>query len=148
MDLMELRRGLMMGMASGARFEKGSVTIPSNYNGYITINFKNTFNEYLFYIEMDAASKTQLLNSGRTGDMQYALLYKYTTPTIGGVPTEEYKASYRVKPASLAFSASTTNVAIINNITPSSLDIWVRSIGNTYAFYPDYTYNYYVVEIK
>ena len=138
-----------MGMANGARFVKGSIAIPSiEYNPLYTIDFGATFDEYLFYIEMDETSKTQLMNSGQTGDRQYALLYKYTTPIIGNQPESEYKFSYRIKPSTSAFSATGTNVGVLDNISTTSLDIWVRPIGNTYAFYPGYTYNYYVVEIK
>ena len=68
MDVMELRRRLMMGMAKGAEVIKGSFTVPADYTGNYTINFGKSFSRYVYIIEMTDESKAALAQRGENSN--------------------------------------------------------------------------------
>lgn len=80
MDVMELRRMVMGQMASGARFVKGTYTVPSS--GTAKLEFGKAFNKYMFFIEMADESKTILMNSGETGNRTFAVIGCYPMPSV------------------------------------------------------------------
>ena len=83
MDMMELRRMVMAQMASGARFVKGTITIPDSGSFY-EINIGKTFNKYIVYIEATEESKTQIINNTDNNSKSWALFEVYPRPKING----------------------------------------------------------------
>lgn len=150
MDVMALRRGLMMAMAGGAQFVKGTFTVPDSGSSY-TLNFGKTFESYLFLIEMDSASKTMLVNSGEDGNRIYAQYGMYPMRSINNETPSVMYAINRINPSTQAVSSYYGNGAVSANTPADSTKITFNSAAVTAGIsylYRGYTYNYYIVEIK
>ena len=133
-------------MASGAQFVKGTFTAPNNVDSY-TINFGKTLSKYLYYIEMTDESKTVLHNSGQTSAKMYACYGIYPATVFNGSSINNYYMSHRVVPSSGELNVSSN--AILKAVDGSSVTIGLAAItGGANNLYKDYTYNYYIVEIK
>lgn len=145
MDVMSLRRGLMMGMASGAEYVKGSFTVPESVSNY-TIDFGKTFNKYLFLIEADEDSKTAILNSDVDANKTYAMIGIFPTPLISSYTFPSNASTFRINPSTKLLTSGSPNVTA----TSTSLQITCSSLTGSSAnvLYRGLTYNYYVVEIK
>lgn len=150
MDVMDMRRRLMMQMTSGAQFIKGTFTVPNNATSY-TIEFGKTFGKYLFLIEMDDASKTALLATDIDGNKPYALNGIYPIPSINNTVPSSVYTFQRVNPSTGTASSTSGSGFISTNPSPSSTQITLvcdAITATTSRAYRGYTYNYYIVEIK
>ena len=145
MDMMTLRRMVMTQMTSGAQYIKGTFTIPSNGSGAYTIDFGKTFASYLFLIEMTDDSKTMLMNTGITSARTFAFIGTYPIPRINNSNDNYVAMCKRVSP-----STGECGATYISTMTCSSTSISnpCGSTNNANYFYRDYSYNYYIVEIK
>lgn len=144
MDVMsrrEIMGKVLAGMASGARFVKGTYTIPDN--GSFVINFGKTFSKYLFYIEMTDESKAALIDTGKTSSRTFAAFGVYPEMEIGNVIGNSNLGS-RITPSSKALSEGHFSATKSSN----SIELPTGGTGNSNVFYWGYTYNYYIVEIK
>ena len=150
MDVMELRRGLMMAMASGADFVKGSFTAPStNTDG--VINFGKAFTKYMFVIEATEESKTSIINSGINANKAFAFCGVYPDFKINNSQISNYHNSFsvRINPSTNEVGQGTMPSSAIT-ATTTSIAMPARAITQNFAnyLYGGLTYNYYIVEIK
>ena len=147
MDVMSIRRGLMMAMASGAQYVKGMITVAQGAE--CTINFGKTFSRYLYFIEMNDASKTTLLASGESGAKSYARCGVVPSVAIGNVDAGLSYWSQRINPATSEQTYSAISNYVVNATGSSITFKSANSISSgAHYLYAGYTYNYYIVEIK
>ena len=147
MDMMEIRRammGVIAGMASGANFVKGTITVP-NDSSYVNLNFGKSFSKYLFFIEATDESKQTMLNTGINGNRTYAMIGCYPDVTIGEI-TESYNVFVsRINPSTSAKSTTYTSFTQSeSSIGISAVDIYS---GGANEMYKGYSYNYFIVEM-
>lgn len=148
MDVMSLRRGLMMAMAGGAQFVKGTFTVPNDSSNYYTLEFGKTFQSYLFLIEMDDASKTALLATGINGNRIYAEQGIFPMPLINNTTPSNMYVFERINPSTQAVSA-TYGSGGINTVSQTSIKFSCNIVTADQSYlYRGYTYSYYIVEIK
>ena len=144
---MELRRGLLGLMASGANYAKGTIEIGAGWYNY-DFQFGKTFNKYIYYFEMTDESKTALKNSGSTAtDNVFAFMGAYPTFNIDSTPatTTSMRTSLKVSTSDVDRGVTTDGV---RSCGPTSMQLMCRDVKTRFAFYKGYTYNYYIVEIK
>lgn len=149
MDVMSLRRGIMAAMAQGAKYVKGTFTIPLDADATYTVNFGETFSKYMYFVEMtDASIATLLSEPDISGDRVYAFNGIWPAPTINNNSVGDYTNCYKVKPSTGDVSAVGT-ASCLTGITNSSISFrtGVKNSG-TYYFIKGYSFNCYVVEIK
>ena len=143
--VMDLRRRLMMAMASGAQFYSGTFTTPTSQNTY-TLSLPKPFNKYMFFVEMTGDSKTALKNTGNESSKTFFVMGKYPEPTFDNANINTFYNG-RYKPS--AGTVDSTTSSVVTSIDNSSITFTNRAI--TYGanvLYQGYTYNYYIVEIK
>lgn len=132
-------------MAGGAKFIKGSFTVPSNATSYM-LDFGKSFAKYLYIIEADATSKSEIVNSAQAYQKTYAMFGIYPNTAINN-------AEYNANTAYLRITPSTgVTVSSVNNANPAASSITISASALTTnsanALYRGLTYNYYIVEIK
>lgn len=142
---MELRRGLMMAMASGAQFVKGSFTVPNDASRY-TINFGKSFSKYILFIEADSTSKQSILDSGINASRAYAVLAVYPTMTIGEASAHKYIYN-RIHPVNKTASVDGNNNGN-KSVNSVELPVYALTGNSTNGLFQGLTYSYYIVEIK
>ena len=148
--MMEVRRtmmGVIAQMASGAKFVKGTFTVPNDNSSSYTINFGQSFDKYMFYVEMTEDSKTDLLGTEIDGSRAFMLFGTSITPNCKGYTYNNNFLAYRVNPSTKATSYSGNNPKGIDN-SSMSLPSYDVSASATNALFKGYTYNYYIVEIN
>ena len=145
MDVMDRRTimgRVLAAMASGAKFESGSFTT-GNTSPY-TLNFQNSYDKYLVYIEMTEESKSAYVNAGEDKTRTYAFCWKYPQPIIdNGEPTNVSMLTVRYNAST---KASTYNFGGISGF--GSNYITIPNSNEMNSLLKGYSYNYYVVEIK
>lgn len=136
-----------MGMAHlGANFIKGSFTVPSDAGSAYTLNFGKAFSKYLFFIEIDDESKTELYNTSLVGRRAYTFLGKYPAPKINSIDNPTVCFCHTYIPSTGALSTSSANVTLANNsITFPCIG---TSSNNQGAVIKELTYNYFVCEME
>ena len=133
-------------MASGADFVKGTFTTDTAYT--YKVDFGKTFSKYLYYIEMTDDSKTALMNSGQSSAKMFACFGVYPPTEFDSSHSAAANyMSYRIKPSDSTIDCSSSAAA--NQIDGSSVTLGLTGItGGANSLYREYSYNYYVVEIK
>lgn len=145
---MQLRRGLMMAMAGGAQFVKGTFTVPSDSGNTYVLTFDKTFRKFLFCIEMTDESKTELLNTGINAAKLYSLFGLVPTSSIATYsPSVGSYGGYRINP-STKDTSSIYNSLSASDSTSITIPCSAISSAQTNVIYKEYSYNYYIVEIK
>ncbi len=93
---------------TGARFVKGSFTVPNEGSSIFRLDFGKTFSKYILFIEADSTSKQTILDSGINASRAYALTAIYPTMQIG--ENTAYKYVYnRVHPVNKTVSVDGNN---------------------------------------
>ena len=148
MDMMQMRRMVMGQMASGARFEKGTFTIPSNFSGnQYTINFSRSYSKYMIIIEATDSSKTEIINTGYGGNRAFAFIGFYPMLEINNASDEYNVTGQTLNPSSGVISGGSFKTATLTDSSFSNTAVALSSAGS-YYFHKGLSYNYYVVEIK
>ena len=137
----------MAQMASGvqgANYAKGTFT--TDTGSTYTLSFGKTFSSYLYYVEMTDASKTALQNSGQTSAKMFACFGAYPNIEFGNSDAGGFLA-FRVNPSTNAIDKSAS--AAPSSINSTSITFGNNAItGGSNGLYREYTYDYYIVEIK
>lgn len=147
MELMEIRRRLMMGMLKGAEVIKGSFTVPANGVNNYKIEFGKSFDKYIYIIEMTEESKLQLMQTGINANKGYARLGIYQPFSIDSIsPSKTTHLSFRCNPSEGTVMATT---ATANGIDSSSIAIAMGAVttNSTNILYNGYSYNYTIVSL-
>ena len=144
MDVMSLRRGLMMQMASGSGVQFITGTISPEETGTITVSFGKTINNYIVLIEMTNASITTLENAGITSNKTYTFIGMKDFKQIADAqPTSQSLA--------VRYNGSSANTAAVSTITmyDDRFTIPVADITSSSAnvLWSGYTYNYTIIPI-
>lgn len=144
MDVIELRRRLMMSMAKGAQLITGTIT--PQVGQYDGISFGKSISKYAYIIEMASGSKTTLMNSGLNANRTYAIVGMYPAPSIGNYSGSDIYTAYRINPTSGATSYTSTT---ISNISSTGLMVQANNASNAGANYLliDYTYDYTIIPL-
>lgn len=144
MDMMELRRRLMIHMAQGAEVVKGAFTVSTT--GTYTLNFGKTFTKYIYLIEMTDSSKTALMSSGQTSAKMYSCIGEYPSPKINNDSLANTYLSFRIIPTTGVISASSSTTGTADE---SSVALNSNSIGSgANSIYNGYSYNYTIVSLE
>ena len=144
MDLMELRRGIMLAMVSGKEFVSGTFT--TGQSSTYTLNFGKSFNRYMYLIEMTDSSKTNLENSGQTSAKMYACCGIYPSPAFNDdVPFgANVMISYRIIPSTSQQNTSASTASMDN----SSITMTNNNFSNgANVFYKGESYKYIVISL-
>ena len=149
MDLMKLRRGLMMAMASGAQFVKGTFTVPDSGSTY-TLTFGKTFSKYLFSVEADDNSKTQIASSGLSDNRAFCYVGIYPPRIINNVTNSVNKMidNYNAPTSSAGGTATSYHTCSESWIEFLVSNLRGTGTAATRNLLRGLTYNYYIVEIK
>lgn len=144
MDVMELRRGLLMGMAQGAYFEKGTITVPDSGSFY-EINLNKQLDKYLIYIEATDETKAQIINNTDNNSKPFVFVGIYPRPSINSKVFGYLVGRYNPSAEACNGSAFTNGY-----ITNSRFQVPINSLSgaNVNCLYYGMTYNYFAVEIK
>lgn len=132
----------MAQMASGADFAKGTFKVPNS--GTYTLNFGKTFNKYLYIVEMTDDSKTDLINTGVNASRSFAVIGVYPSMKIDNTDGYSDLVS-RINPSTKALSENHMGNVVH---TTSSIQFPVGSTASANYLYYEYSYNYYIVEMK
>lgn len=123
----------------------GSFTCPSSGSSY-ELSFGKTINKYMFLIEMDSSSKTELINSGISGARTYAIIGISPKTSINSADNNyqtlclRYNASSSTKDT----GAPTTGFSYAN----SGITIQMGTLtSGAHYLYRGLTYNYLVFEM-
>lgn len=141
MDLMNIRRGLMMAMAKGGiNYVSGEFTIPDSGNTY-TLQLGKSFSRYMFFISMTDESKQTVMGSGSNYSRTYEYYGTYPGPEIDGANEATCIYAARIAPSTDTRSTGTTNNSNCTNssITLNTVDIttsgWAALVhGLTYKY--------------
>ena len=135
----------MAQMAAGARYVKGTFTVPKNSNSY-TIDFGKSFSKYILFIEADSTSKQTILDSGINASRAYAVLAIYPTMTIGEASANKFIYN-RIHPVNKTVSVDGNNNGdkSVNFVQVPATELTGSS---TNGLFRGLTYGYYIVEIK
>lgn len=136
----------MAQMASGAQYIKGSFTVPNSGSSY-TLNFGKTFAKYLFIIEATDESKATMISSTTVSAAKlYCLVGSFPSPGINNTPGVG-KLANRYTPSTEALGSVGTKY---NTCGESSIVFTVAPFetGGANYLYNEFSYNYYIVEIK
>lgn len=144
MDLMEIRRGLLMAMAAkgGADYVSGTFTAPSSGSSY-ALDFGKSFSSYMFLIEMTDDSKDDLINTGATGPRTFAFLGVYPAMAINNIDGYSVLVS-RITPSTSALSTTYITSFVCSK---SGIRLAVGGTGNANNVYNGYSYKYTVVSL-
>lgn len=136
----------MAKMASGARFEKGSFTVP-NVLTY-TLNFGKEFHKYVLIIEADDASKQQIIDTGSSNNRQRAFFFMVIYPQreVNDNTIAQNTFAMTINPSSDSTAAAAIDLVASDKSINFNV-VGLTSAGN-YRLYVGLTYNYYIVEIK
>ena len=137
----------MAQMASGAQFIKGSFTVPSDSGSIYTLNFGKSFNKYLIFIEATAESKTQIINSGYSGNRTFGYVGFYPCIEINNTTDEYNTMAQTINPSTGVLSAGGFKGTTMTNSSFTYVAVSLNSAGSFYLL-QGLTYNYYIVEIK
>jgi hypothetical protein len=133
----------------GAKTESGTFTTPSSGSSY-TLNFDNTYTEYLIVIEATDATKTAILNSGVSAFRTFAVVGHYPKFTAGSLESAYETLMVRVNPSTSATNAAAVvTEANVLYYTGSSftMSLGAFTSGANYL-YRGYTYKYYIAEVN
>lgn len=136
-----------MGMAGGAKYVKGTFTVPDSSDSYFALSFGKTFTKYLLLIEADDTSKQIIDDSNINASRAYALSAVYPTMQIGDKSASKY-VYYRIHPQTKSVSVDGNNNGDLTDTGVSLYKADLMSGSTTNAVFRGLTYNYYVVEIK
>ena len=147
MDIMEIRRKVLMAMAKGAGIIKGTFTAVNQGNNTFTLNFGKTFSQYIYLIKMTDESLQTLMASGQTSAKMYECLGKYPEYEIMTNPeTGNAFLSFRAKPSDNTLSISSSESG---QLTESSITLTCNTYGGgANILYRDYEYEYMIIPIE
>ena len=135
----------MMGMTGGARFEKGSFTVPLSVTSY-TINLSKSYNNYVIIIEADATSKQQIIDSGTDRVRSFFYMCIYPNREIKNKSISNNMFSIYIYPSNDVTGGLSDHCTMTENSITFGVS-GLTSAGNM-RLYNGLTYNYYIVEIK
>ena len=149
MDVMsrrEIMGKVLAGMASGARVEKGTFTVPNGVSSF-TLNFQNVFDKYFILVEASSESKTEIINTGSADRKTFAVIAIYPKRSINNTDDNYNALDMYLVPSTNTLAASSLNIATLTN---SSFGLRVRTLSSSTsnALIEGLTYNYTIVEIK
>ena len=126
-------------------YESGTFTTPSSGNTY-ELTFSNTYSSYMILIEMTSNSKTALMNSGRTAGRTFSMIGVYPQRSVNNTNNPYQSLLLRVNPSNsnMDYGGPTTTFVY----TSSSLTMPLGPTTSANQLYREFTYNYFVVEIK
>ena len=151
MDMMEIRRGLLLQMASKGYIKKGQFTVKStgSEDERLYIDIGKTLEKYVVVIEMSEASKETL--AGRTeitGQRIFEWIGIYPLMNIDNKTITNDAFVGRMQPSTGSVNAS-TSASIYLYSDRFGLECYkLQEGGNAWGIYYGMTYNYWLLELK
>lgn len=132
------------GGGSGARFIKGTFTVPDNGDTY-EFNFGDTFDSYLFLVEMTSESKAALINAGQTAGRTFAFIGVFPKRNVNNIEPANVVLIQRYNPSAATADGGTISTVEMSN---SSIKFPLSGLNSANYMYRGFSYNYYIVEVK
>ena len=146
MDMMEIRRRVMEKMAKGKKFVSGTFTCGEETTR--RIEFGQTFNKYLYLLELTDESKQALIDSGISYTKTYAWAGIFPRCLINGKTSNANSIGFRYTPETDETITGSTGVITLQS---DYFEGYVRALsvstGPTNYLIRGYSYNYIVVSL-
>ena len=151
MDIMEIRRGLLLQMASKGYIKKGQFTVKStgSEGERLYIDIGKTLEKYVVVVEMTEESKAVLAAKTEiTGQRVFEWIGIYPLMNIDNKTITNDAFVGRMQPSTGSVNASTT-ASIYTSADRIGLDCYaLKEGGSAWGLYFGFTYNYWLLELK